>query len=87
VQILSGARLFLRHLADANLVSHHRDNPVVSWPPLFVSFCRWMQQQRGTCESTLPERSLRPVRRGVSRGPRSWPARNFRSAVWLLTSC
>src|SRR5687767_3074048 len=53
VQILGGARLFLRHLADANLVSHHGDNRVVSLPPLFVSFCRWMQQQRGTCDSTL----------------------------------
>lgn len=38
VQILCGARLFLQHLADAELASHHSDNLVVSFPPLFASF-------------------------------------------------
>ena len=47
VQILSSARLFLNHLADGDLAFRHPDNRVVPFPPLFVGFCRWMQQQRG----------------------------------------
>lgn len=73
VQILCGARLFLNHLADANLVSHHRDNRVVSFPPLFVSFCRWMQQQRGTCDSTVGELRDPHLRVAQTSGRRAQP--------------
>lgn len=83
VQILSGARLFLRHLADANLVSHHRDNRVSSFPPLFVSFCRWMQQQRGTCESTLANYGIHicALLQRAGDEPARWDARCLREFI------
>lgn len=83
VQILCGARLFLRHLADANLVSHHRDNRVSSFPPLFVSFCRWMQQQRGTCESTLANYGIHicELLKRVGDEPARWDARSLREFI------
>jgi integrase/recombinase XerD len=83
VHILSGARLFLRHLADANPVSHHRDNRVVSFPPLFVSFCRWMQQQRGTCESTLSNYGIHicELLKRVGDEPTRWNARDLREFI------
>lgn len=83
VQILSGARLFLRHLADANLVSHHDDNRIGSFPPLFVSFCRWMQQQRGTCESTLSNYGIHicELVKRVGDEPTRWDARSLREFI------
>jgi site-specific recombinase XerD len=83
VQILSGARLFLHHLADANLVSHHRDNQVVSLPPLFVSFCRWMQQLRGTCDSTLSNYRIHicELLKRVGAEPTRWDARSLREFI------
>jgi integrase/recombinase XerD len=83
VQILSGARLFLRHLADANLVSHHRDNRVRSFPPLFVSFCRWMQQQRGICESTLSNYGIHicELLKRMGDEPSRWDARGLREFI------
>lgn len=83
VDILSGARLFLRHLADASLVSHHRDNRVASFPPLFVSFCRWMQQQRGTCDSTLSNYGIHicELLKRVGDEPTRWTARDLREFI------
>lgn len=83
VDILSGARLFLRHLADANLVSHHPDNRVASGPPLFVSFCRWMQQQRGTCDSTLSNYGIHicELLNRVGDEPTRWNARDLREFI------
>jgi hypothetical protein len=82
-EILSGARLFLRHLADANVASRHRDDRVVSFPPLFVSFCRWMQQQRGTCESTLSNYVIHicELLRRVGDEPTRWTARDLREFI------
>jgi integrase/recombinase XerD len=83
VQILLSARLFLNHLADAELVSHHPDNRVVPFPPLFVSFCRWMQQQRGTCESTLSNYGIHicALLRRVGDEPTRWDARSLREFI------
>ena len=83
VQILSGARLFLRHLADASLVSHYRDNRIASVPPLFASFCRWMQQQRGTCDSTLANYGVHigELLKRVGDEPTQWDARSLRGFI------
>jgi site-specific recombinase XerD len=83
VDILSGARLFLRHLADASLVSHHPDNRVASFPPLFVGFCRWMQQQRGTCDSTLSNYGIHicELLTRVGDEPSRWKARDLREFI------
>ena len=83
VPILCGARLFLNHLADADLVSRHPDNRVVTYPPLFVSFCRWMQQQRGTCESTLANYGIHicELLKRVGDAPTRWDARSLREFI------
>jgi integrase/recombinase XerD len=83
VQILCGARLFLKHLADAELASHHSDNLVVSFPPLFASFCRWMQQQRGTSASTLSNYGVHicELLTRVGDEPPRWDARGLREFI------
>jgi len=84
VPILGGARLFLRHLADAGLVaSPHRDARMVSWPPLFLSFCQWMQQQRGTCDSTLANYAIHicELLKRVGDDPGRWDAHRLREFI------
>lgn len=82
VQILGGARLFLHHLADAGLVSPH-DDRIASWPSLFVSFCHWMQQQRGTCDSTLANYAIHicELLKRVGDDPTRWDARQLREFI------
>jgi site-specific recombinase XerD len=83
VQILLSARLFLNHFAGGDLGSHHPDNRVVPFPPLFVSFGRWMQQQRGTCDSTLSNYGIHicELLRRVGEEPARWDARGLREFV------
>ena len=83
VDILGGARLFLHHLADAGLVSPYGDDRTVSWPPLFVSFCQWMQQQRGTCDSTLANYAIHicELLTRVGDDPTRWDARRLREFI------
>ena len=83
VQILSSARLFLNHLADGDLAFRHPDNRVVPFPPLFVGFCRWMQQQRGACASTLANYEIHicELLRRVGEEPARWDARGLREFV------
>lgn len=83
VQILLSARLFLNHLAGGDLVSYQPDTRVVPFPPLFVSFCRWMQQQRGTCDSTLSNYGIHicELLRRVGEEPARWDARGLREFV------
>ena len=83
VPILGGARLFLHHLANAGLVSARRDDRLVSGPPLFVQFCQWMQQQRGTCESTLANYGIHicELLRRVGDDPTRWDARGLREFI------
>jgi integrase/recombinase XerD len=80
VQILGGARLFLHHLSDAGLVSAQRDDRIMSGPPLFVQFCQWMQQQRGTCQSTLANYGIHicELLTRVGDDPTRWDARGLR---------
>jgi integrase/recombinase XerD len=83
VQILGGARLFLRHLADAGLAAHPRDNRSASLPPMFVGFCQWMQQQRGTCDSTLSNYGIDicALLKRVGDEPGRWDARSLREFI------
>ena len=84
----------LRHLAEGNPAVRPPDSRVVLCPPLFVSFCRWMQQQRGTCDSTLANygihicESLRrigeePARMGCAR-PAWFVLEGSRMAGWAV---
>jgi integrase/recombinase XerD len=53
VEILHGARLFLTHLQDVGLIDGSTVDSTVVTPSLITEFRQWMQQQRGTCESTV----------------------------------
>lgn len=83
VDILTGARLFLRHL-------YAKDDPPIrvadcaeSMPILLDSFCHWMRQQRGTSERTLYHYSLsiRELIRQFGEDPRKLDAQCLRSFV------
>jgi site-specific recombinase XerD len=58
IALLQGARLFLGHLRRTGLIM--TPVPAPADPVLLVAFRRWMEQQRGTCDSTL-ELYRRPV--------------------------
>jgi site-specific recombinase XerD len=51
--LLRGARLFLKHLQDTDIILPRVDKSPVSDPALLIGFCQWMRQQRGSCEATL----------------------------------
>jgi len=53
VDILTGARLFLRHVQGVNEPTIRATEPVVPDPPLLQAFCDWMRECRGTSERTL----------------------------------
>jgi len=53
VDILTGARLFLRHLQGVNDPTIRATEPVVPDPSLLQAFCDWMREYRGTSERTL----------------------------------
>lgn len=82
VEILHGARLFLTQLQDAGLIDRSTMDSVVT-PSLIAEFRQWMQQQRGTCESTLSnyEVHLRKLLTDVGEDPSTWDARSLRQFV------
>jgi len=51
--VLHGAGLFLKHLQDAAIIASVAVESAAPAPPLFIAFCQWMRDQRGTCENTL----------------------------------
>lgn len=83
LQILCGARLFLTHLQTAGVIDGSTSTPAVPRPPLITAFWQWMQQQRGTCASTLSnyEVHLRPLLGRLGEEPRAWDARGLRDFV------
>ncbi len=82
-QILLGARLFLTHLHTGGLSDGAAGVPAVPRPPLIAAFWEWMQQQRGTCTSTVAnyEVHLRPLLARLGDEPRTWDARGLREFV------
>lgn len=83
LQILCGARLFLTHLQTVGVIDGSAGTPAVPRPPLITAFWQWMQQQRGTCASTLSnyEVHLRPLLGRLGEEPRGWDARGLRDFV------
>ncbi len=83
VNVLHGARIFLRHLHRAGVIGP----PVVESPgqdpPLLSAFCQWMRQHRGTADSTLVNytRHLRGLLRRLGEEPNTFEARSLRHFV------
>jgi integrase/recombinase XerD len=60
VDILTGARLFLKHLQGQNEEGNRRaKGPAAESPALLKGFCVWMRALRGTSEPTLYNYGLR----------------------------
>ena len=53
VNILTGARLFLRHSQGVDTPAVRTSEPADQQPVLLQSFCKWMRENRGTSERTL----------------------------------
>ena len=64
--VVYGARLFLRALREAGIIATPTMNDGVQDPALLRAFCRWMHEQRGTCETTLSNYA-RPIRALLAR--------------------
>lgn len=81
--VLYGARLFLRVLREIGAVATPMMNEAAPDPALLRAFCRWMQEQRGTCETTLANYA-RPIRALLARlgeEPSQFDARSLRGFV------
>lgn len=53
VDILTGARLFLRQLQGVDTPAVRESEPTEPQPLLLQAFCEWMREHRGTSERTL----------------------------------
>lgn len=83
VEILSGARLFLRHSQGLDTTVIRLSSPADSPPVLLQSFCQWMRERRGTSEPTLYNYGL-PIReliRRLGEDPTKFDAQRLRKFV------
>ena len=64
--VVYGARLFLRALRAAGIIATPAMHDGGQDPALLRAFCRWMREQRGTCETTLSNYA-RPIRALLAR--------------------
>ena len=92
VDILTGARLFLRHSQGVDTAVIRLPDPADSKPALLESFCQWMREHRGSSELTLYNYGL-PIRDLIRRfgedpskldaqGLRKFVLNQSRSAGW-----
>ena len=83
VDVLAGARLFLRHVQGAAVPGIRARQAVTETPALLAAFCAWMRERRGTTELTLYNYSL-PIRdllRCIGNDPSVLDARCLRQFV------
>ena len=83
LKLLIGARLFLKHLRGVGVITAPVIDSTDHDPVLFVEFCQWMHNQRGTSENTLSQYSL-PIRDLLKRhgeDPVRFEARSLREFV------
>lgn len=83
VNILTGARLFLRHSQGMDTPPVREPEPTDPRPALLQSFCEWMREHRGTSERTLYNYGI-PIAefiRSVGEDPSTLDARRLRNFV------
>jgi integrase/recombinase XerD len=81
--VLHGAGLFLQALREAGISARPPMAAAAQDPALLRAFCRWMHEQRGTCETTLSNYA-RPIRALLARlgeEPSQFDASSLRSFV------
>ena len=83
VDILAGARLFLRQLQGVDTPAVRKSEPADPQPLLLQSFCEWMRENRGTSERTLYNYGI-PIGaliRRLGEDPSTLDARRLRNFV------
>jgi len=83
LQLLNGARLFLKHLRGGGIITAPVIESTAQDPVLFTEFCQWMHQQRGTGDLTLYNYSLsiRDFLKRFGEDPVRFDAQNLRQFV------
>jgi integrase/recombinase XerD len=78
-----GARMFLIRRRGAVVVRRAGAGPKTPEPPLFTAFRRWMQEQRGTHESTLDNygRPILDLLRSIGDDPTQFGAEKLRQFI------
>jgi len=89
LSIVRGARLFLTYLRDARIVTPPPIKPSLHDPTLLSAFCRWMHQQRNTCDATLKRYSvyIRVLLRRFGEEPSRLDARRLRAFILERSHC
>jgi integrase/recombinase XerD len=83
LQLLNGARLFLKHLRVAGVITASLIESTAQDPVLLTEFCQWMRQQRGTTHPTLYNYSLsiRDLLKQLGENPVKFDAQSLRQFV------
>jgi integrase/recombinase XerD len=79
-----GARLFVRHLRETGATpAMHQADMVAAMPPLFLAFCDWMRQHRGTRDTTLHtyRRTIVDALQTLGSNPQRFDATGLRAFV------
>jgi len=87
LEILNGARLFLKHAQGIDMAARQLSAFTNSRPVLLESFCQWMREHRGTSELALYNYSL-PLRELIQRfgeDPGKLDAKRLRKFVLTQT--
>jgi integrase/recombinase XerD len=97
VDVLNGARLFVRHVQGVAEPAVHERPPVPEEPELLKAFGAWMRERRGTSDRALYNYSLplRELLKSVGEDPRKLDARCLREFVlrqshggkWMARRC
>jgi site-specific recombinase XerD len=83
LDVVHGARLFLTHLRDAQIITLSSVEPPADDPALLSAFCQWMCQQRGTSDVTLHNYRIyiRELLRRLGEDPSRFDAHRLRAFV------
>lgn len=83
LDLQNSVRLFFNYLRGAAVLTTSITEQTVNDPVLFASFCRWMRQQRGTCDRTLYNYGLdlRDLLKSLGEDPGKFDAQSLRKFV------
>ena len=83
LNVILGARLFLKHLQQAGVIKIPVVESPVHGPPLLTAFCQWMREQRATSEATLDNYGIhiRELLERLGEEPGRFDARSLREFV------